>query len=81
MKKIILTAFIILFFLLVSSIFILSTIGFKTDKFSKIISDKIIENNKNIAVKLDEIKFKFDIKNFDLFLETKNPKLIYKNMI
>tara|TARA_X000001036_G_scaffold393056_1_gene392278 strand:- start:717 stop:2909 length:2193 start_codon:yes stop_codon:yes gene_type:complete len=80
MKKIILTAFIILFFLLVCSIFILSTIGFETDKFSKIISDKIIENNKNIAVKLDEIKFKFDIKNFDLFLETKNPKLIYKNI-
>ena len=76
MKKIIFTTSIILLFFLFSLAVILSTIGFETDRFSKLISDKIIENNKNVSVNFKEIKFKLDIKNFDLFLETKNPKLI-----
>ena len=59
---------------------ILSTIGFETDKFNNLISDKAIENNKNISLKLEKIKFKFDFKDFNLFLETKNPELIYKNL-
>ena len=80
MKKIFFTTSVILFFLLVSLIIVLSTIGFKTDRFNKFISDKIIENNRNISLELKEIKFKFDIKDLDLFLETKNPKLIYKDI-
>ena len=47
---------------------------------NKFISDKILENNKNISLRLEEIKFKFDLKNLNLFLETKNPELIYKNI-
>jgi len=79
MRKIFFTTSIILFFLLVSLIVVLSTIGFETDRFNKFISNKITENNKNISLKLKKIKFKFDIKDFDLFLETNNPRLIYKN--
>ncbi len=78
MKKIIYISVIALFFLLVSLIFVLSTIGFETDKFNKFISDKTLESNKNIALKLEKVKFKFDIKDFNLFLETKNPELVYK---
>ena len=80
MKKKFLTTIIILLIFLVSLMTILSTVGFKTDRFNKFITDKIIEKNKSISLELEEIKFKFDFKDFDLFLETKNPKLIYKNI-
>ncbi len=80
MKKLFFTSFIILFFILVLLIIILSTIGFETDKFNNLISDRAIENNKNISLKLEKIKFKFDVKDFNLFLETKNPEFRYKNL-
>ncbi len=79
MKKIILTSSIILLFLLISFVIILSTIGFETNRFNKFISNKITENYEDISVNLVKIKFKFDIKDFNLFLETNNPELIYKN--
>ncbi len=79
MRKIFFTTSIILFFLLFSLIVVLSTIGLETDRFNKFISNKITENNKNISLKLKKIKFKFDIKDFELFLETSDPRLIYKN--
>ena len=79
MKKIFFRTSIILFFLLASLTLILSTIGFETDRFNKFISNKITEKNKNISLKLEKIKFKFDIKDFDLFLETNNPRLLYKS--
>ena len=78
MKKIFFTSSIILIFLLVSLILVLSTIGFETDRFNKFISKKISENNKDTSLKLEKIKFKFDIKDINLFLETNNPELIYK---
>ena len=78
MKKIFFTSSIILIFLLVSLILVLSTIGFETDRFNKFISNKITENNKDTSLKLEKIKFKFDIKDINLFLETNNPELIYK---
>ena len=81
MKKVILRTIVILFFLLVSLMTVLSTIGFKTDRFNQLISNRILENNKNFSLKLEKIKFKFDIKNFNLFLETKNPEVNYKNLI
>ncbi len=80
MKKLFFITSITLFFLLVFLILILSTIGFQTDKFNKFISDKVIESNKNILLKLEKIKFKFNVKDFNLFLETENPELIYKDL-
>ena len=79
MRKILFRLSIILFFLLISLIIILSTIGLETDRFNKFISNKITENNNEISLKLKKIKFKFDIKDVNLFLETHNPRLIYKN--
>ena len=81
MKKIFFTTTIFLLFFSVITILILSTIGFETDKFNKNISSKVIESNKDISLKLEKIKFKFDFKDFNLFLETKNPKLIYKDLL
>ena len=62
-------------------ILILSTTGIQTNKFSKIISNKVIENNKNISLKLDKIKFKFDIKEVSLFLETIDPLIYYRDTV
>ena len=81
MKKLFFTSLIIISFLLISLIIILATIGFETDKFNNIISEKAEENNKNISLKLEKVKFKFDIKNLNLFVETTNPKLKYKNLL
>ena len=80
MKKIFITLSLILISFLFFLILILSTKGFETEKFNELISNKVIEKNKHISIKLDKIKFKFDIKNFHLFLETANPNLIYKNL-
>ena len=80
MKKLFFIISIILFFLLFSLILVLSTIGFETDKFNNFISDKTIQNNKNISLKLEKVKFKFDVKDFNLFIETQNPELIYQDL-
>ena len=79
MKKIFFILSIILILLLSLSIIVLSTKGLETKKFNDLISNKVIEKNKDISIKLVKIKFKFDLKNFNLFLETKNPNVIYKN--
>ena len=80
MKKLFFTSIIILFFLLILLMIVLSTIGFETNKFNKLVSDKAIESNKNISLKLEKIKFKFDVTDFNLFLETKSPELKYKDL-
>ena len=80
MKKFFLS--LILFFILIlfSLIVILSTFGYETTRFNKIISNKIGKSNQNISLKLEKIKFRFDIKNLGLFLNTQNPELTYLNL-
>ena len=71
---------IILILILGIFITILSTTGLETDRFNEIISQKIIENNNKVSVKLQKIKFKIDIKKLSLFVETNGPTVIYKNI-
>ena len=80
MKKILLVIIFSILLFLATLASILSTVGFETDKFNKFISSKAVENNKRIDLELKKVKFKFDIKQFDLFLETKNPRLTYKEL-
>ncbi len=79
MKKIFYTLVIGIFISVAFLIIILSTSGIKTDKFNKIISRKINESNNNIFINLETIKFKIDIKEISLFLETFNPEVNYRN--
>ena len=72
MKKIFFTTSLILLFVLIFFIIVLSTVGYETNKFNRIISKKINENNQHVLLRLDKIRFKFDIKDISLFLETKN---------
>ena len=71
---------IILILILGIFITILSITGLETDRFNEIISQKIIENNNKVSVKLQKIKFKIDIKKLSLFVETNGPTVIYKNI-
>ena len=71
--------FIILSFLsLITFLIVLSTIGVKTNKFNKLISNKISQK-KNINLELDALNFKIDIKQLSLFIETSKPRITYNN--
>ncbi len=80
MKKIFFISSIVLFSFITLIIIVLSTVGFETDKFNKLIADKATENNNNILLDLEKVNFKLDVKKLNLFLETKNPKLTYKDL-
>ena len=55
---------------------ILSTIGIETNKFNKLISNKIAKT-KNIDLNLKTVNFKLDLSEISLFIETQNPKINY----
>jgi hypothetical protein len=81
MKKIIFTFILLIVFILSSSLLLLSLSGVETNKFNNFISKKINETNDNIDIKLTTIKFKFDIKEVGLFLETNDSIINYRNII
>ena len=81
MKKIVSTLIILFFLVLTSLIIILSTIGIETNRFNKVISKKINQINNNINLKLTSIKFKLDIKEIGLFVETNNSRIDYRETI
>ena len=79
-KKFFLHLSLILFVPLIILIITLSTIGVETSKFNNLISDKISET-KNIKLELKTIIFKLDLRELSLFLETKQPKIEYNNLL
>tara|TARA_Y100000591_G_C21846501_1_gene709028 strand:- start:1463 stop:3646 length:2184 start_codon:yes stop_codon:yes gene_type:complete len=72
----------VLIFFILSAIFItvVSTLGIETKKFNNLITYKINQTNNNLDLKLSSIKFKIDIKELSLFLETNNPIINYRNI-
>ena len=72
--------YLFLFFIFSIILFVssLSTIGIKTDKFNKLISNKIADT-KNIDLILQTVNFKLDLSEISLFIETQNPKINYNN--
>tara|TARA_X000001036_G_C20670460_1_gene802289 strand:- start:179 stop:2362 length:2184 start_codon:yes stop_codon:yes gene_type:complete len=80
MKKIISTLALSILLILVSLIVILSTIGIETNKFNNLISKKIKDSNKNINLKLKKIRFKIDVEEISLFLETLDPQIDYRGI-
>ena len=80
MKKII-SVFIIFIFLLLISIGILSTIGVETNRFNNLILNKINQSQRDVELDLNSIKFKLDIKEVSLFLETSDSTFNYRNAI
>ena len=80
MRKLIISVFFILLSFFIILIVILSTKGVKTNKFNQLITNKVLET-KNIFLELDIIKFKLDPKKLSLFVETKNPKISYRDVL
>ena len=80
MKKIItILAFLVLIFLILIGSALL-TKGIETKRFNKLILNKINQIDNKINVKINTIKFKLDIKELSLFLETSDPNIIYRNI-
>ena len=74
MKRFFYYSIFFIFILIFSLVIILSTIGISTNKFNKLISEKVTQTN-NISLELRTIKFKLNPKELSLFLETQNPKI------
>ena len=81
MKKNVIKIFFLFFILLVLSLSILSTIGIKTEKFNNFLLQQVKQSSKNIDIKLDYIKFKLDIFELSLYLETFDSKISYDQII
>ena len=73
-KKIIINLFLVLLLTLVLFVVILSTSGVQTDKFNKLITNKIAKS-KNIKLQLQTLNFKLDLRELSLFIETQNPEI------
>ena len=80
MKKILLNLIFTLIFVLLIILIILSTIGIETKKFNNIINSKINETQKDVNITLETVKFKFDVTDLNIFLETLNPLINYKRV-
>ena len=81
MNKIFSILFLTMFFILISLTIVLSVFGIETNRFNKIISKKINQTNNKINLELTAIKFKLDIKEISLFLETNNSKINYRETV
>ena len=72
LTKILLTIFLIFTLL----IFYLSIVGIKTEKFNKIITNKILTINKNINLDLKDVKFLLNPYNFKAKIVTKDSAIL-----
>ena len=81
MKKLLSNLFFIIIFIFILLTIILSTIGIETERFNKLISEKINESNNNFNLQLQTVKFKLDLKEVRLFLKTDEPRIEYRNTL
>ena len=71
------TLFLLLIFIIFSTY--LSIYGISTDKFNNLISEKISKKDKNLEIKLNQIKIFLNINDFNFELKTNDPKVFFKN--
>ena len=57
----------------------LSIYGISTNKFNNLVSEKIIERDKNLKIGFDKIKIFLNFNNRNFELKTSNPKVSFKN--
>ena len=80
MKKILLRAIFLISFLCVGIIIYLSTIGYQTSQFNNLIYDRIKLFNNNLSLNIKKIKIKLNIRDFTLYLSTKEPNIIFNQV-
>ena len=68
-----------LLLILISFLIYLSIYGISTNKFNNLISEKIIERDKNLNINFNKIKIFLNINNRNFELKTSNPKVSFKN--
>ena len=81
MKKFFTILISLIFIFLISIVSALLTIGIETERFNKLILNKINQIDNKINVKINTIKFKLDINEFSLFLETSEPNIFYRDIL
>ena len=81
MRRIFSTLIYLCFIALIIFLSILSTIGIESNRFNNLITKKISNANNNLNIKLSSIKYKFDVKEVSLFLETIEPKINYRKVL
>ena len=79
MKKITISTIFLLLFVGTLIIF-LSIKGYETDKFNKLLTNEVVKLEKNFKIDLQKVKIKIDFKEFNIFLSTQNPKVLYQNI-
>jgi len=79
MKKLAVSLILLSIIFIATIITLLTTLGIETKKFNNLISEKAYKL-RNINLELNSIRFKLDIKELSLFLETQDPKLIYREV-
>ena len=77
MKKILLKAIFFILFLITGIIIYLSTIGYQTSQFNNLIYERIKLLNNNLSLDIKKIKIKLNIRDFKLYLSTKEPNIIF----
>ena len=80
MKKLLSYTILSLFFLLFTIIFFLSTKGYETDRFNDIISKELKKNQENLEIKFEKIKVKLDLRKGNIFFNTRNPEISFRNV-
>ena len=81
MKKFFTILISLIFIFLISIASALLTIGIETERFNKLILNKINHIDNKINLKINTIKFKLDISEFSLFLETSEPNIFYRDIL
>ena len=80
MKKILLRGIFLISFLIIGIIIYLSTIGYQTSQFNNLIYERIKLLNNNLNLEIKKIKIKLNIRDFTLYLSTKEPNIIFNQV-
>ena len=79
MRKITLITISTVIILFIAIMVLISTKGFKTDKFNNLISQKVNQINPKIKLNLDDVNFKFKTSDFKFEVVTLDPTISIKN--
>ncbi|OUX53194.1 MAG: hypothetical protein CBE47_03820 [Pelagibacteraceae bacterium TMED287] len=80
MKKFFLIFLSLVIIILTTAVIFLSTKGYETERFNKLIINKINNIEPNIDLSLGKVKIKLDVQKLNLFLSTNSIKAKYNNI-
>ena len=78
MKKFLLSIILFLFLTFIMLVGYLVLFGYETDKFNNFLENKIKSFETNLAINIEKIKVKINIKNLNFFITTSEPDIEYR---